>query len=257
MKSHTSISVRSESGGFTLLEVLVASVVLAIVMAILLGTLTSSMSLWRTTEGKLSTDREGRSSELLLAEDLGRAVMPGNPRLWPRTNNGYLQFLTLKPLDYQDDPASDFGDVCFVEYFVDSTNNALKRSFWGSRETYDNIIQAGQFPSPGADKNREQLLATNLMANNRDAVRLQTLGGYADTNHFVILATNIPPDPHLLPIQGTYNPSNFPVAVQVDLSFADPDAILNKDLWDKPNYVIRNAGIYSFRVSLPRPPAGP
>ena len=57
----------SRSNGFSLIEVLVASAVLSIVLAILLGTLSASMSLWRNTENKLGADREGRAAEQLLA----------------------------------------------------------------------------------------------------------------------------------------------------------------------------------------------
>ena len=95
-----------------------ASAVLAIVMAILLGALSTSLSLWRNTEGKLAADREGRAAELMMAQDLASAVVPADPALWPRVNNGHLQFLTAKSTDYQTTGDNNLGDVCFVEYSV-------------------------------------------------------------------------------------------------------------------------------------------
>jgi len=238
--------------GFTLLEVLVASVVLAIVLAILLGTLTTSMSLWRNTEGKIAADREGRSADLLLADDLMNAVMPANRNLWPRTNNGSLQFLTARPRDYQGTSSADVGDVCFVEYQVDAANSTLTRRFLASRETFDDIITAGQFPSPSSQDS--QLLAVNVMKGTADAVRGFGLAGVANPANFVVLNTN------MIALTGAYSTNNPPTAIEVNLAVADPTSMEpeNKAIWEaNTSVVLRNAGIYSFRVSLPNPPPSP
>ena len=47
---------------FTLLEVLVASAVLGIFLVILLGTLSATLAVWRSTDNKVTADREGRSA---------------------------------------------------------------------------------------------------------------------------------------------------------------------------------------------------
>ena len=238
--------------GFTLLEVLVASVVLSIVLTILLGTLSTSMSLWRNTENKLASDREGRSAELLLADDLSGVVMPANPALWPRVVDKHLQFLSLKPVDYQATNAGNVGDVCFVEYFVDAEKGDLNRVFLGSKETFDEILKTGQFPSPTSEADEENVLADNLLENTSDAVRGLVLEANANPENFVVLNTN------MVLLTGSYSAANRPAAIEVTLAVADPTSMeeKNKAIWQQNSAVrLRNAGIYSFRVSLPAPPA--
>jgi len=248
----------AEVSAFSLLEVLVASAVLAIVMAVLLGTLTTTLSLWRTTESKLYSDREARAAELLIAQDLANVVLPGDPRLWPRTNDGYLQFLTLKPQDYQTAGAGNSGDVCFVEYFVDKPNNAFLRVFWDSGETYTNIISASSpaFPAPGSSRERAQVLATNVLAESRDAVRGLAIFNEANPTNFVILGTNNP-IAETLPFVGTYSLTNRPVAVEINFAVADPETLANPAFQANPEFRLRNAGLYSFRIHLPKPLLAP
>jgi prepilin-type N-terminal cleavage/methylation domain-containing protein len=151
----------STFSGFSLLEVLVASAVLAVVLSIILGAMTTTISLWRNTDNAIAADREGRSANLLLYDELSSAVVPrSQPRFWPRveSNGTYLAFLTRKPLEYQDASAGDVGEVCFVEYVVE--NNALKRRFVGSRRTFQSM-QQGQFPSGGPEP--FEVLATNII----------------------------------------------------------------------------------------------
>ncbi len=235
-----------------MLEVLVASVVLSIVLTILLGTLSTSMSLWRNTENKLASDREGRSAELLLARDLSGVVMPANPALWPRVVDNHLQFLSLKPVDYQPTNAGNVGDVCFVEYFVDAERGHLNRIFLGSRETFDEIIQPGQFPSPSSEADEENVLADNLLENTADAVRGLALENQANPENFVVLNTN------MVLLTGGYSAANRPAAIEVTLAVADPTSMeeKNRAIWEQNSAVsLRNAGVYSFRVALPEPPA--
>jgi len=235
---------------FSLLEVMVASAVLAIVMAILLGALSTSLSLWRNTEGKLAADREGRAAELMMAQDLASAVVPADPALWPRVNNGRLQFLTAKSTDYQTTGDNNLGDVCFVEYSVSQDGTALMRNFLGSGETFDQVIGAASPAFPNLPANRAQMLATNLLSNPRDAVRgLFLADNLTTTNHFTVL------NRELLP-RSSSDPDP-PVAVEVNFAVTDPEGIANRDLLNSPGYKLRNAGYYSFRIQLPQPAKTP
>jgi prepilin-type N-terminal cleavage/methylation domain-containing protein len=242
-------TVSEARSAFSLLEVLVASAILGVVMMVLLSTLSTSLSLWRNTESKAIADREARAAELLIAQDLANVVMATNPSLWPRVvgsgPGAALQFLTLKPREYQE--AGDSGDVCFVEYRVSLETASLQRSFLGSAATYSNILKKGQFPQPGGSA-APQLLAGNLLANNRDAVRGLAIQSEAATNNFIILNTN------LLPLTGSYSTNNRPAAVEVNFAVTDPDTLRNTSLLGNPNYILRNAGLYSFRSFLPPPP---
>jgi len=246
------------ASAFSLIEVLVASAVLSIVMAVLLGTLSTSMSLWRNTENKLLADREGRAAGLLIAQDLGNALMPTSIDLWPRVvqvnDKTYLQFLTSKAADYQRQDEGNIGDVCFVQYYFSPADAAIFRTFRASDWTFKNVIEEGQFPAASTDE--AQLVATNLLADARDAVRgvaSGALGREVSTNVFVVLATNNPGQSNdLLPIEGDYTRSNPPVAVEINFGVADPESIANKDLLQNEKYKLRNAGFYSFRIPLPK-----
>ena len=236
------------ASGFTLLEVLVASAVLGVVMVILLGTLTTSMALWRNTEGKLSADREGRSAELLLAQDVAGAVMTTNPQLWPRVNGGRLQFLTAKPADYQRVDEGDVGDVCLVEYAVEPDNHSLVRSFLKSKATYNLLRNSGgsSLPSASGSGADPQLLATNVLKNMHDAVRGMNVYEEPLRTNFVILGQD------MMPLAAPYTAGKPPAAVEVNLGVADPDSIANEALLENSNYKLRNAGFYSFRLGFPK-----
>lgn len=253
--------------GFTLLEVLVASAILGVVMMVLLSTLSTSMSLWRNTESKAASDREARASGLLLAQDLASVVVPANSNLWPRilTNrvgrdsNLFLRFLTAKPADYQSD-AADTGDVCYVEYAVLPATNGpgreLRRLFWPSGKTYTNVIAKGDFPA-AQPQSEFQSLGLNLLPTNRMAARgLGALLNEANNTNFVLLGTNNA-DRALLPFTGNRSLSNYPVAIEINFAVTDPDIQRNTNLLNNPQYILRNAGLYSTRFFLPKPPNAP
>lgn len=230
--------------GFSLIEVLVASAVLSIIMTILLGTLSTSMSLWRNTENKLAADREGRAAEQLLALDLANAVVPVQPALWPRVEDESLQFLTAKPTDYQDREAGDVGDVCYVEYRVAEDGFSLLRRFEGSKWTYENVLAKSEFPAPGS-AGEPQILATNILPKAKEALRGMAVYKELNNTNFIVLNRKLLPR-----ASGDTNP---PAAVEVNLATADAEAIANIDLLENENYRLRNAGYYSFRVYLTDP----
>ncbi len=136
---------------------------MGIVMYVLVATANTSLQLWRGTTEKIAVDREGRSGMTLIANDLQNIVQPSNLALRPHlqtTPNSEtpMRFLTTKPSDYQD-PATDFGDVCYVEYRF--ANNALTRAFVGSARTWASI-EAGTFPSQDLAATDFEVVATNL-----------------------------------------------------------------------------------------------
>jgi prepilin-type N-terminal cleavage/methylation domain-containing protein len=253
--------------GFTLLEVLVASAILGIVMMVMLSTLSTSMNLWRNTESKAASDREARASGLLLAQDLASIVVPANSNLWPRilTNRVgrdstlFLRFLTVKPADYQSS-AADIGDVCYVEYAVlpatTGSGRELRRLFWPSGKTYTDVIAKGAFPA-AQPQTEFQSLGLNLLATNRMAARgLGPLLNEANNTNFVLLGTNNPKRA-LLPFTGNRDLTNYPVAIEINFAVTDPDIQRNTNLLNNPQYILRNAGLYSTRYFLPKPPGAP
>jgi hypothetical protein len=250
-----------------LLEVLVASGVLAVVLAILLGTMTTSMSLWRNTEAKAASDREARAAELLLDQDLANVVMPASVNLWPRlVTNGsvtFLQFLTKRAADYQGG-VGNTGDVCYVEYAVvpspSASGHELRRLFWGSEQTYREILVAGSLRGGrrgGVTTNADfQPLGLNLLTNNQQAVRGLVLATEANRTNFVMLSTNHT-GAQLLPLAGAYTRTNRPVAIEVNFAVTDAESLQNPDILSNTNFVLRSAGLYSTRFYLPVPQSAP
>jgi prepilin-type N-terminal cleavage/methylation domain-containing protein len=247
------------SPGFTLIEVMVSAAILAIVLAVMFSALSTSMSLWRNTDNKIVADREARAVELLLARDLANVIMPAATKFWPRvTNSGgvfYLKFLTATPADGQPATAGNTGDVCYVEYAVlPSTNGPgreVRRLFWPSSKTYTDVLSTGALPGPQAADQFESL-GLNLLPTNTMAARgLGNLVNEANNTNFVLLGTN------LLPFTGTPGPNNYPAAIEVNFAVADPTTLANTNLISRSSYVLRNAGLYSFRIPLPKPPSAP
>ena len=245
--------------GFTLIEVMVSAAILAIVLAVMFSALSTSMSLWRNTDNKIVADREARAVEMLLARDLANVIMPAATNFWPRvTNSGgvsYLKFLTATPADAQPAAAGNAGDVCYVEYAVlPSTNGPgreVRRLFWPSSKTYTDVLSTGALPGPQAADQFESL-GLNLLPTNTMAARgLGTLDKEASNTNFILLGTN------MLPFTGAPKSNNYPAAIEVNFAVADPTTLANTNLINRSTFVLRNAGLYSFRIPLRKPPNAP
>ena len=253
--------------GFTIVELLVSSAVLAIVLSVMFAALSTGLSIWRNTDNKILSDREARAIELVLIRDLANIVMPASSNLWPRiesprrSSTQYLKFLTMAPSEMQDG-AGQVGDVCYVEYTVvpatntNSTNGVpvvgseLRRLFLPSRETYSNVIASNAFPTTNdATSTNFFPLGVNLLPSNSMAARgIGNLAREVRNSNFVLLGTN------MLPFQAPGSSSNYPVAIEVNFAVADPETLANTNLLNSPNYILRNAGLFSLRVPLPKPP---
>ncbi len=250
-----------------MVELLVSSAVLAIVLAVMFAALSTGLSLWRNTDNKILADREARAIELVLIRDLANVVMPASSNLWPRIDvarrgtTQYLKFLTAAPADMQ---TNGLGDVCYVEYAVvaatniSTTNGAvrpgseLRRLFWSSGPTYSTVVASNAFPTTNdATTTNFSSLGINLLPSNSIAAR--GIGGGSlsrevKNTNFILLG------PDFLPYQPPASASNYPVAIEVNFAVADPELLANTNLLANPNYIPRNAGLYSFRIPLPKPP---
>lgn len=241
---------------FTLLEVLVTCAVLGLLLAILLSIFSASLTLWRDTDSKIYADREARAARLQISQDLSNAVLPSNSTttLWPQVttqeNAVYLQFLTKADANYQTEEG-DYGDICFVEYAINSDSKTLTRRFLGSQRTYTEILRQGRFPGVGSGADEEiQMLAANLLPDNTYAIRgLENLEGEMSNRKFILLTgTDLLPNP--------VTDTNPPRAIEVNFAVTDPDSATDESiqqLEDDLNYVLKDGGLYSFRVFLPPP----
>jgi hypothetical protein len=221
---------------------MVSSAILAILMMILLGTLSGMLNLWRNTDNKITADREGRAAHLMLSQDLMNVIMPESSALWPRlvTNTGvvYLQLLTLKPQDYQSQ-AGDVGDVCFVEYAFDPTERRLVRRFLGSKDTYDQILTADEFPAPTLSS--AQLVAENVLDDNKSAAqRLAFPEGVAE-DRFRLLDENLKP----------ISAGERPRVLEYTFAAVDPLTATNETLISNSAAPLKSAGLFTSRFYLP------
>lgn len=234
---------RLRIGGFTLIELLVSSAILAVLMMILLGTLSGMLALWRTTDNKITADREGRAAHLLLSQDLMNVIMPESSALWPRliTNSGvvFLQFLTLKSQDYQSQ-ADDVGDVCFVEYAFDPTERRLVRRFFGSKQTYEEILRANDFPAPTISG--AQLVAENVLEDNASAAQRMAFPAPVPEERFRLLSDELEPI-----AQG-----ERPVVLEYTFAAVDPLSATNEVLLGNNAAPLKSAGLFTSRFYLPR-----
>ena len=278
MSSQRPRDLLSMPAAFTLIEVLVSSAVLAIVLAVMFSALSTSMSLWRNTDNKIVADREGRAVGFLLARDLANAVVPENANLWPfvtnevtritareNVTNYILKFLTTAPSAAQSATSDEKGDVCYVEYAVVTLTNSrqqtplreVRRLFWSSGTTYTDVLSKSTFPTTNNPRGTNfQSLGLNLLGANSMAVR--GLGAWATDPKEMLYNTNfIRLGADMLPFKGAPGPTNYPAAIEVNFAVADPTTLANTNLINRSTYVLRNAGLYSFRIALPKPPNAP
>jgi len=250
---------------FTIVELLVSSAVLAIVLSVMFAALSTGLSVWRNTDNKILADREARAIELVLIRDLANIVMPASSNLWPRIDSPrrssvqQLKFLTTAPAEMQPD-AGQVGDVCYVEYtIVPATNtnpangvpvagSELRRLFWSSRKTYSDVIASNAFPMTNDASSTNFLpLGVNLLPSNSMAARgIGNLVREMKNSNFVLLGRDF--------LTYQTNSTNYPVAIEVNFAVADPETLANTNLLNSPNFIPRNAGLFSLRIPLPKPP---
>lgn len=191
--------------GFTILELLVAMAVLAILVVMLLGIVDSATKLWRGSESRVDSYREARAALSLLARDLQSAIPTTNTNyfrvddstLLPNgassgSNASTIFFMAALPTNAQwADGLTNKSDLCQVGYFVglgktsvaqDSTvikTMNLYRYFIASDDSYKAIVtNFGAVPFP---KNLD-LLNSKVELVARDVVSFSIRGYGVNTN---------------------------------------------------------------------------
>lgn len=116
------------SRAFTIVEMLVSMVVLALLVLAMMSLVDSAMHLWRDNEGRTDACREARAALTVMTRDLRNAVTGPNANLMKfnlqsgaaGTNYGSnVFFLASLPPSAQE--AGSKGDVCEVGFFSPST----------------------------------------------------------------------------------------------------------------------------------------
>lgn len=153
---------------FTVVEILIASAIMAVLVAVILGITSSVLTAWNNASNSLSRNFESRVSLDLIVQDLEAALFRSDGSIWmvsqaqPVTNdaigNGtfeYLKFFTVAP-DRPEGP----GDVSAVAYFVANRNPFgsstgsgttlnLYRVVLDGKTTFEDVL--GNLDSPATD----------------------------------------------------------------------------------------------------------
>ena len=142
---------------FTLIEIMVASVVMVILVGLVIQITTSVLNVWNDSSGKLSANAEARISLDLLTRDLETAVLKNNNKQWLRVDAPALsggpydnQTVALKLFSPAlDRDQSQPSDICAIAYhleygpaFQGSADNiyALYRKLETAKDTFDNFM---------------------------------------------------------------------------------------------------------------------
>lgn len=135
--------------GFTLIELMVAMSIGAIVLLVAATMLGRGGTEYERVGGNIGSEREARALVTQLIEDLRAArfhpdsVFERSRAAWPLDRLGLL---TLQPADAQSE-AGRIGDLCAVHYYVKDLSingkavRCLMRGFRDSGETFDTIAR--------------------------------------------------------------------------------------------------------------------
>ena len=167
--------------GFTLLELLVSSVILAFIITLLIGMADGSSRIWRDGERRREGSREARAGLEMITEDLHSAVILTNPVTLSVTKESgdregsRIFFLVSHP--GEKGQANNEGDLCATGYFVaqdpaKSANLNLYR-FHVSGESVAKSLEKNRLGELYATATPENTATTELLA--RHIVRLDVL----------------------------------------------------------------------------------
>jgi prepilin-type N-terminal cleavage/methylation domain-containing protein len=174
---------------FTLIEMLVSMVVLALLVIAMMALVESATKLWRDNEGRSDACREARGALVVMARDLRNAVAGTHAGFIKfnlqsgaaGTNYGSnVFFLASLPSSAQD--TNSKSDVCEIGYFLAldrtpaSTNRTLNlyRYFRNSNQTFSNLATASLFANIATGAEGEELLARNVVGMRIAAVSAHT-----------------------------------------------------------------------------------
>lgn len=248
---------------FTVLELLVAMTVFAILVVMLMGMVDSGTKLWRANENRVDSYREARAALGIISRDLSSALAGSNAGhflinsdAYPLLSNaekntnsaGALFFLSAQPAGAQE-PGANKSDVCQVGYFLAYGNTSmvpsgqgessmnLYRYFLSSDATFALLTNSPVFPSGLTPTDpRVELLARNIQQ-----FRIQALG----TNGSPHLPTAAAP---------------LPPVVQVEIVALNQETakkLIGKSQWTAPagnlsNVIAGNEQTFTTRIRLPR-----
>jgi prepilin-type N-terminal cleavage/methylation domain-containing protein len=233
--------------GFTLIEMLVSMVVLALLIVAMMSLVETAIALWRENEGRTDACREARAALMVMARDLRNAVAGNNVEFMQfnlqsgaaGTNYGSNVFF-LASLPPSAQIADSKSDVCEVGFFLAldrtsaSTNRTLNlyRYFRSSDETFSNMTSSSLFTNIATGATGEELLARNVVVLKITPVRAN--GG--DWVAFVPTAE-----------------APLPEVVEITLVTIGQEAakrLEDLDRWTDTNFLLMKQAVQSFTIRV-------
>lgn len=144
--------------GFTLIEIMVASVVMVVLTGLVIQITSEVLKVWSRSSGKLSANAEARIAMDLLTQDLETAIFRNNKLQWLRAEDdtsGLVNTISLKLFSPALDRPAGPGDICGIAYLLENRDpvsgspNAgdlddrlwiLYRMVAGPVDTFDNLM---------------------------------------------------------------------------------------------------------------------
>lgn len=235
---------------FTMIELLVAMAVLAVLLVLMMNMVDSGTKLWRQTESRVDAYREARAALMVMTRDFQNAN-PSSANFFKfnilsgaaSTNYGdNVFFLTSVSTNAQD--ANSKSDLCAVGYFLAysrtpaSTNQTLNlyRHFRSSNQTYSNLVADNLFSGITAGSSGEELLARNVVGLKITPISTNGVGQWSTG----FSPTTDAPLPNVVEITVT--------AINQDLSKK-----LKEEEWSQTNSPLMKQAMQTFttRVYLP------
>lgn len=196
------------TSAFTLLEVLVSSIILVIVIALLIVMANHTTQLWHHGESRRNVSRELRAGLEIITEDLHSAVLTTNPSTLAITSAdkmGSRLFFTLShPSEKRD--IGNAGDLCATGYFIAEDPKSK-----GSAKHYNlyRFHTSGDAASKAFEKNTLPLLyasasATNeanteLLARHLIQLDVRPIQGTTSTERLLLISLTAPRETKEMP----------------------------------------------------------
>jgi prepilin-type N-terminal cleavage/methylation domain-containing protein len=114
---------------FTLIEIMVATVIMVVLVGLVVQITSEVLKVWNRSAGKLSANAEARIAMDMITQDLETAVFRNNGQQWleavessftnPLGANGYMTTQLKLFTPALDRDTGDAGDICAVAYLLD------------------------------------------------------------------------------------------------------------------------------------------
>lgn len=124
MRTQTEPPLKKRRSAFTLIEIMVATVIMVILVGLVIQITSEVLKVWNRSSGKLSANAEARIAMDLLTQDLETAVFRNNGLQWLRSEKNSTSLgtktvalrLFAPALDRPEGP----GDICAIAYQLEN-----------------------------------------------------------------------------------------------------------------------------------------